>query len=205
MTLDYDNPKDAASQRIGGSWRPLLMWCAGGLVVFVIGVLLLLPSFGRARETAKRIMCGNNLRQIAVAMRAYSHAHGGALPNDLIVLFRYADITSHVYTCPSSEIHKAEGATQDEIVAAMLSGGHLSYARTGGGLTTSATGDIVVAFDLEMHFPKDYAKGAGMNVLFADGQVTFVNEAEALSIRAQFAAGVRPIRLPTTTPAATGN
>ena len=83
----------------------------------------------------------------------------------------------------------------------MLSGNHLSYAWTGGGLTSAAPADVILAFDLELHVPKDGETTTGMNVLFADGSVTFVDETAAKAVWAQFVAGVRPIRLPTTAPA----
>lgn len=56
--------------------------------------------------------------------------------------------------------------------------------------------DTVLAFDLERHVPKDAERTTGINVLLANGSVTFVTEPTAKSIYAQFAAGLRPIRLP---------
>lgn len=201
MTLDYDNPKDAEPKMSG--WRVVLLCCAGALILFVVGFLLFIPTLGRASETANRIKCGNCLRQIGLAAEIYARNHGGALPPDLIALYRHhdGDITPEVFTCPSSEVFEAQGANQDEIVAEMLSGDHLSYTWTGTGLTTAAPADVIVAFDIEMHGPKDNATTTGMNVLFADGNVSFVIEADAKAIRAQFHAGVRPIRLATTAPA----
>jgi hypothetical protein len=44
--------------------------------VLAFVVALMLPFVGNARETYKRVVCSNNLKQIAAAMRAYCEAHG---------------------------------------------------------------------------------------------------------------------------------
>jgi hypothetical protein len=201
MTLDYNNPLHVANRQRGVSWRAIVGWCAGGLLLLALAVALLLPSLGRARETANRLKCASCLRQIGQAAAIYANDHAGMLPPDLISLYQHADITPEVFTCPSSAIEKADGPTQAQIVTLMLSGNHLSFAWTGGGLTSAAPADVILAFDLELHVPKDHATTTGMNVLFSDGSVTFVDETAAKAVWAQFVAGVRPIRLPTAAPA----
>ena len=203
MTLDYNNPLHVARRQRGMSWRAIVGWCVGGLLLFVLAVTLIVPSLGRAREAANRIKCASCLRQIGQAALLYANDHGGVLPSDLIAMYRTQDITPEVFTCPSSDVWKAEGATQEKVVASMFAGDHLSYAWTGAGLTTAAPADVIVAFDLELHVPMDGVSTTGMNVLFAAGSVVFVNEAESKAVRAQFFAGVRPIRLPATAPATT--
>jgi prepilin-type processing-associated H-X9-DG protein len=205
MTLDYNNPFHAAQRQRGTGWRAIVGWCAGVLLLCVVAVMLLLPSSGRARETANRVKCASCLRQIGQAAIIYANNHAGTLPPDLIALYRHLDgeVTPELFTCPSSAIARAKGATQAQIVTSMLSGNHLSYAWTGAGLRSSAPADVILAFDLELHVPRDNATTTGMNVLFADGSVTFVDATAAKAIWAQFAAGVRPIRLPTTPPSST--
>ena len=203
MTLDYRNPMHRPAQRSKG-WRRVIGWSAGVLVALVLLVLVLMPSMGRARESANRVKCSSNLRQIGQAAFLYANDHGGRLPPDLPTLLRTGDLTAEIFTCASSPVDKATGATTEQVVAALLAGDHLSYAWTGAGLTTTAPADVILAFDIENHVPKDSAPTTGINVLLHDGSVTFVTEATARAIRARFVAGVRPIRLSAcTTPAAT--
>jgi prepilin-type N-terminal cleavage/methylation domain-containing protein/prepilin-type processing-associated H-X9-DG protein len=128
-----------------------------GIIALLISILL--PSLNRARETANRVKCASNLRQIGQALLLYSNDNKGAFPrtvantppsaantaetctwgtniggtdpylgapsagspgnpsytgrpvnNDvtaaLFMLLRTQDITSEVFTCPSSNAEK---------------------------------------------------------------------------------------------------
>lgn len=52
------------------------------MVIAVIAILsaLLLPALGRARESARRIKCLNNLRQVSLAFRTFSMDNDGKYP-----------------------------------------------------------------------------------------------------------------------------
>jgi prepilin-type N-terminal cleavage/methylation domain-containing protein/prepilin-type processing-associated H-X9-DG protein len=126
-----------------------------GIIALLISILL--PSLNRARETANRVKCASNLRQVGQAILLYSNENKGAYPrtvhdtkqsegtpactwggpynasaaavtnnasdpfqgvkgtgreydNDvtaaLFLLLRTQDITSEVFTCPSSNAEK---------------------------------------------------------------------------------------------------
>jgi prepilin-type N-terminal cleavage/methylation domain-containing protein/prepilin-type processing-associated H-X9-DG protein len=109
-----------------------------GIIALLISILL--PSLNRARETANRIKCASNLRQIGQAIQLYANENKGAYPRvawtpstavaatwgsfatksdpftnpaiygdvtaGLFLLLRTQDITSEVFTCPSSNAEK---------------------------------------------------------------------------------------------------
>ena len=85
------------------------------VVIAIISILagMLLPAIQRAREMARRAQCGNNLRQIALAISMYATSFEGSYPTsasgkgttryeDLGIL--YPDYLSdlEVFACPSS-------------------------------------------------------------------------------------------------------
>ena len=85
------------------------------VVIAIISILagMLLPSLQRAREMAKRTKCGNNLRQIALAISMYASSFGGSYPTsasgkgttsyeDLGILYPHFLSDLDVFACPSS-------------------------------------------------------------------------------------------------------
>jgi prepilin-type N-terminal cleavage/methylation domain-containing protein/prepilin-type processing-associated H-X9-DG protein len=55
-----------------------------GIIALLISILL--PSLNRARETANRVKCGSNLRQIGQAMLLYSNENKGQYPRTIYVV-----------------------------------------------------------------------------------------------------------------------
>lgn len=55
------------------------------VVIAIIAILaaMLLPSLSKAKETAKRISCNNNLRQLGLSLRMYADDHQGMFPPHL--------------------------------------------------------------------------------------------------------------------------
>ncbi len=61
------------------------------VVIGIIAILvaILLPALARARDSAQRIKCMSNLRQIGVAAIAYANEHKGQCPGPNMLAFKY--------------------------------------------------------------------------------------------------------------------
>lgn len=147
----------------------------------------LLPSLNRARETANRVKCASNMRQIGQAMLLYSNDNLGNFPETLDQLLLTQDITSEVFTCPSSNDSPASGPDAKTQAANLNAGGHLSYVYVGKGMTNAAGADVVVLYEPLTNHSND-----GINILWGDGHVSFHMRTEAQKIIADVQAGKNP-------------
>src|SRR5215813_15424289 len=57
------------------------------VVIAIIAILIavLLPALGKAKESANRIACASNLRQLGTAMMMYVHDNGGRFPRPAVL------------------------------------------------------------------------------------------------------------------------
>lgn len=72
------------------------------VVIAIIGILvaLLLPAVQQARESARRIQCANNLKQIGIALHNYHDMHGVLPPGNRSTLYA----TWALYLLPHLEL-----------------------------------------------------------------------------------------------------
>src|SRR3954471_16339432 len=105
--LTGDGPSDTVTPARRGSGLRFLVWVVGILVIGGMLISVMLPSLCRASETANRVKCGSNLRQIGQAIALYAQGHGGQYPPSLAVLLSADDITAEVMICASSNDEKS--------------------------------------------------------------------------------------------------
>ena len=134
------------------------------LTLVQIGVFaaMFLPALSMARESARRISCVNNLKQIGLALRMYSDIYDGHFPpydgaKGLDLLRSEGFISSKVCVCPSSNIAPAAPGEPltEETVSYEYFGGH----------TEDDSVDTILACD-----KPDNHENFG-NILFLDGHV----------------------------------
>lgn len=129
---------------------------------------------GGVGERANRVKCASNLRQIGQGIALYANDHHGNYPDDFRPLFLECDVNTEVFTCPSSNDDRAVGNTKEEIANNILTKGHCSYIYFGKGLKEPVDPDKIIAIE---HLPNHEVEG--MNVLYADGHVDWLDQPEA--------------------------
>jgi prepilin-type N-terminal cleavage/methylation domain-containing protein/prepilin-type processing-associated H-X9-DG protein len=172
-----------------------------GIIALLISILL--PSLNRARETANRVKCASNLKQIGLAILLYSNENRGQYPRTkastpattgttaemgnvghtapdpftgnvaeftnnvpmaLYLLLRTQDITSEVFTCPSSNAEKDNygGGTNSAINKANFSdlAKNLSYSYQHPYPSANAIGS---GFKLNNSVSAEFAVGSDIN------------------------------------------
>ena len=151
------------------------------IVIAIIAILagVLMPAFGRARESARRASCVSNLKQIGAAVKLYTGESDweGFLPADNVNRANITVVGSYdifrqtgtldkpeIWICPSAKNGKVKAAKNTALTANNIS---YRYAR---GLTESDNVDYVVSADIT-----DNHEDVG-NALFLDGHVDMLHK-----------------------------
>jgi prepilin-type processing-associated H-X9-DG protein len=118
----------------------------------------------------------------------YARDHNGKYPLKLDDLLE-VDINPEVLVCPESNDTYATGATTKAVLADLAKGGHCSYVYLGAGLSEPCDPAMILAHEKPGHH-----NDPGMNVLFGDGHVEWVDGKEAAYIRSELSKGFNPPR-----------
>ena len=141
------------------------------VVIAIIGILasMLLPALAMARESARKMSCTNNLKQIGLSLRMYGNVNDGALPADKdftglgIMAIDFLD-QGKVFICPSTTDTSVGTITDsNKLTKAGCSYGYVS------GLRDSDSVDSGIALDRGTSTKSNHKKYG--NVLFVDGHV----------------------------------
>jgi predicted Zn finger-like uncharacterized protein/prepilin-type processing-associated H-X9-DG protein len=182
-------------RRVGGRGLAIAGISVGGagLVVSMCTISILLPSLNRARETANRVKCASNLRQIAQAMLLYANDNRGAYPPTPDLLLLTQDITPREFVCPSSDETPASQADVDAAKAnsgkTILTQGHDSYVYLGNGFNTNCAVEVILLYE-----PLSNHNNDGGNFMYGDGHVEFQGQAAAQALISELNAGHNPPR-----------
>lgn len=148
-----------------------------GLVLGIVGVLVLvfqvsvfLPSLNRARETANRVKCASNLRQIGQGCFMYANDNHQQFPPDLGTLVTAESMTPRTFVCPSGPANPASATS-----AAWVNK-NSDYVYLGAGRTTTMGPSEVLVYEN----PVDHHEG--MEILFGDGSVQWFKLTDAQSL-----------------------
>jgi len=177
----------------GGRWR--VRWTLSGMAMIAILFAGGLAAIGitdharrliastqpifkpnRDRERANRAICASNLHQIGLAIELYRADNTQTNPPDFFYLLRDEQLTSKVFICRSSNTEPAEG-TPAQQMAALLTPQHCSYIYLGRGLSGPMSPTEVVAYE-----PRANHNGEGMNVLYGDGHVDWLDRPAATAL-----------------------
>lgn len=149
----------------------------GSVGAVAVTTSILLPSLNRARETANRVKCASNLRMMGQATLLYGTNHQNAYPPDQGTMLDQVDLVPEMFICPSaSEADAGSGIPREEWSA--WANEHSHYVYLGAGMKLTETdAATVIAYDRPQNHDDE-----GINVLFGDGHVSWLNLNDAREI-----------------------
>jgi prepilin-type processing-associated H-X9-DG protein len=181
--------RNARDREVGGIGYAVTGITLGAITLLIGSVLLLTVSEAiiYERETANRVKCASNMRDIGQALYQYANNNGGQFPPRLEDLLLAQRLDTSMFVCPGSRDTPADGATAQARAAALAAGGHNSYIYVPN-LSTSATADAVLLYEPAA----DHSDVS--NFLFADGHEECVYKKQAAGMIAEINGGHNPPR-----------
>jgi len=172
-----------------------------GLVLGLVGLLVGIPIWTSAiyiqvtqkHEQANRHTCELHLKDLGRSLIAYANSHQGQFPDTLEELAKTMPPSAAIardFVCPSTTQTPPATSSPEALANDISSGMHCSYFYTGKGLRLDATPDTVLMYE-----PLSNHQREGMNVLFADGNVRWLNADEADQVIQQHFSSTQPIRV----------
>jgi prepilin-type processing-associated H-X9-DG protein len=181
--------KKTKDPNVGGSGMAIAGIVLGG--IFLLGsfasIGVLLPSLNRARETANRVKCASNMRQIGTALMTSAASNGNRYPSTLGTLVSQ-NLAAGVFVCPSKGTSTPNNwytMTPDQQRDWINSSGDYIY--VGAGQTYPADAAAVLLYEKPENHNKD-----GINILYGDGHVEFMSATVYPGIISQLEQGVNP-------------
>lgn len=140
-----------------------------------MAVSILLPALNRVRDQGNKVKSASNLKQIGLGVQMYANDHKGRFPPDLGVVMTEQDMAPEIFINPRSGTQSPPRNLAIAARAAWVKE-NSDYAYLGAGLKINANADVVVAYE-KMDGLHD-----GINILFADGHVEFVEMSRAIDM-----------------------
>jgi prepilin-type processing-associated H-X9-DG protein len=158
-----------------------------GLMLVAAAVMPNGPS-----EQACRLACSANLRQLGQALQTYSIENAGVYPASFEALLHSADVAPRMFVCPSTDDVPADGASAPARMRGFQQAGHCSFVYVFDG--SGADAGSVTARHVLVYERLSNHRGGGMNVLYGDGTVTWLDKWSAEHLVAELQAGHNPPR-----------
>ncbi len=137
-------------------------------------------------EASRRIACQGNMIQINGALLQYSRKHEGSYPAALDDLVQGHFLTPDLLSCPAQNMTMVGMGTPASPAGAAGENDRYIYLP---GVTASSTADTIVLYEsLANH------GGQGMNVLYHNGHVEFLERSTAERVLAELRASYNPPR-----------